>query len=255
MKQDIINKIEELRDRGAVFYVSHSGGKDSQTMYLEIKKIVPQDQIVVVHAHLPEVVWAGEQDHIRNTIDPGTQFEVVQAGKTFMEMVDRRQMWPSPKYRQCTSDLKRDPVNKFMRADLKAKGKFLAVSCIGIRAEESPNRSRAKEFKINNRMSKAGREVYDLLPIHDYLLQDVWDTIAAAGQEPHWAYGEGMTRLSCCFCIMASSGDLRTAARLNPDLYKRLVEKEKEIGHTIRHGMTLEQITGMDVDEIDRPCY
>ena len=249
------DKIIKLRDRGAIFYISHSGGKDSQAMYITLKKIIPQDQIVVVHAHLPEIVWAGEQDHIINTIDPGTQFEIVQAGKTFFNMVDHRGMFPSPKYRQCTSDLKRDPINKFMRADLKAKGKTLAVSCVGIRAEESSNRAKAKTFKLNNRMSKARREVYEILPIHDFLIDQVWSTIACADQKPHWAYGEGMSRLSCCFCIMASAADLRVAARLNPELYRRYVEKEKELGFTVRHGQSLEEVTGLELDRIEKPRY
>lgn len=244
MNSDMVSKINGLVSRGAIFYVSHSGGKDSQTMFLEISKRVPQNQIVVIHAHLPEVVWSGEQDHIRNTIG-NTQFIVCQAVKTFFEMVDHRQKFPAPAYRQCTSDLKRGPIEKAIRHDLKAKGKTLAVSCVGIRAQESTGRAKLKPFKVHNSLSKAGREVYDMLPIHDFLLEDVWATIRNAGQEPHWAYAEGMERLSCCFCIMASKNDLRTAARLNPELYARYVKKEKELSFTVRQGMGLEEVTGI----------
>ncbi len=244
MKQEIKREIKQLADRGAIFYVSHSGGKDSQTMFIKMSEIVPLDQIVVIHAHLPEVVWAGEQDHIRNTIG-NTQFIVCQAVKTFFEMVDHRQKFPAPAYRQCTSDLKRGPLDKVIRHDLKAKGKKLAVSCMGIRAQESPGRAKQTPFKLHKRLSIAGREVYDMLPIHDFLLENVWATIKEAGQEPHWAYGEGMERLSCCFCIMASVNDLTTAARINPELYARYVRKERELNFTVRHGQTLEEVTGI----------
>lgn len=254
MNPEITAHIEDLIDRGAMFYCSHSGGKDSQTMFIELKRIVPASQLVVIHADLPGVVWEGEQDHIRNTIGD-TPFIVCRAKKTFMDMVNHRGMFPAPKYRQCTSDLKRDPINKVIRADLKERGLFLAVNCIGIRAEESPGRAKQKPFKLNARMSKAGREVYDMHPIFDYLLADVWKTILIeADQEGHWAYLAGMTRLSCCFCIMASSADLRTAAGLNPDLYREYVEKEKELGFTMRHGMTLPEITGMDLPEMKGDC-
>lgn len=223
-------------------------------MYIELRKMVPKSQMVVIHADLPGVVWEGEQDHIRATIDEDVPFLVCRAKKTFMDMVDHRRMFPAPKYRQCTSDLKRDPINVVIRRDLKERGKFLAVNCVGIRAQESPGRARQKPFRINKRMSRAGREVYDLYPVFDYLLGDVWITIIEAGQDGHWAYRAGMSRLSCCFCIMASSQDLRVAAGLNPDLYRWYVEKERELGFTLRQGMTLEQVTGVDLPEIKRAC-
>ena len=74
--------------------------------------------------------------------------------------------------------------------------------------------------------------------------------IARAGQQPHPAYAAGMTRLSCCFCIMASRQDLTTAARLVPALYARYVATEKRLGQTmmmpkagVKQG--LEEITGV----------
>ena len=91
-----------------------------------------------------------------------------------------------------------------------------------------------------------GREWIDWLPIHDMLHFDVFATILSAGQRPHWAYYAGMTRLSCVFCIMASAGDLTTAARLMRDLYRRYVETEKRLGHTLSMtGRSLEEITGV----------
>ena len=58
----------DLIRRGAIFYVSHSGGKDSQCMYAGIRRQVPHERIVVVHADLGKVEWHGVQDHIRATI-------------------------------------------------------------------------------------------------------------------------------------------------------------------------------------------
>ncbi|MEJ7805453.1 MAG: phosphoadenosine phosphosulfate reductase, partial [Telluria sp.] len=75
--------------------------------------------------------------------------------------------------------------------------------------------------------------------------------IAAAGQKPHWAYAAGMSRFSCCFCIMSNQSDLTTAARLNPVLYRKYVELERSTGQVMMmpsktHGKrTLEQITGI----------
>ncbi len=237
------NEIKELVERGAIFYLSHSGGKDSQTMTIEMSKIVPKNQLVVIHAHLPGVEWKGTRHHIKATIGD-IQYIECQAVKTFFEMVEHRQMFPSPKNRQCTSDLKRDPINKAIRHDLKSKGKILAVSCMGLRAEESPHRAKATTFKEHARLSKAGREVYELLPIHKYLEREVYQTIEDNSQQSHWAYSKGMGRLSCCFCIMANQSDMTVSAKENPDLYRKYVEKEKELGFTLQQGKTLEEPTG-----------
>ncbi|MCK5617119.1 phosphoadenosine phosphosulfate reductase, partial [Candidatus Pacearchaeota archaeon] len=104
MNQVTTKQIIELVEQGAIFYISHSGGKDSQTMLLLISVLVPIEQLVVIHAHLPEVEWGGTRQHIKKTIGQ-IQYIEVTATKTFFGMVDHRQMFPGPKYRQCTSDL------------------------------------------------------------------------------------------------------------------------------------------------------
>ena len=73
---------------GALVFVSHSGGKDSQAMYAHLRAFVPADQIVVVHANLGEVEWSGVIDHIKANIDH--DLNVVRAAKTLLEMVEQR---------------------------------------------------------------------------------------------------------------------------------------------------------------------
>ena len=243
-----MNEIDVLIKDGAIFYVSHSGGKDSQAQFLTLVEKVPYCQLVIIHAHLPEVEWAGTREHIKTTIGDFRYIEV-QAKKTFFEMVDHRQKWPAPAYRQCTSDLKRGPIEKAIRSDLKALGKTLGVNCIGLRAEESNSRAKKSVLTLNNRLSKAGRQVYDYLPVHTLKEQEIYNVIALAGQKPHWAYAEGMERLSCCFCIMGSVNDLQVAARCNPELYERYVRKERELNFTVRMGKTLEDVTGIHIKE------
>jgi 3'-phosphoadenosine 5'-phosphosulfate sulfotransferase (PAPS reductase)/FAD synthetase len=162
-------------------------------------------------------------------------------------MIAERGMFPSPSNRQCTSDLKRGPIERTIRQT----GKKLIVNCMGMRAEESSSRSKLATFKLSERNSKAGREWYEWLPIHDWTTDQVFTKIAAVGQQPHWAYAAGMTRLSCCFCIMASKADLTTAAHLKPALYRQYVELERSTGQVMlmpskKHGrQTLEQVTGV----------
>ncbi|WP_219620124.1 phosphoadenosine phosphosulfate reductase domain-containing protein [Bacillus canaveralius] len=244
-------EIESLIDQGAIFYLSHSGGKDSQAMYALLKEIIPTDQLVVVHSNLGEVEWPGVIEHIKSTTSH--QVNVVQATKTFLQMVEERGMWPSAAYRQCTSDLKRGPIFKFIRNDLKQHGATIAINCMGLRAQESSARAKKVPFSYNKQESVNGRvvrHVYNWLPIFYFSTEEVFQTISDAGQKPFWAYQRN-ERLSCVFCIMGCVNDLRHGAEQRPELFKRYVELEKKIGHTMfmkgKEPISLEDHIGLTI--------
>lgn len=223
-------EIRDLIDAGAIFFVSHSGGKDSQAMYAKLREVIPYNQLVVVHANLGEVEWPGVVAHIKANIDHYAN--VVSAKKTLLGMVETRGMWPSSSCRQCTSDLKRGPIMKFIRNYLYDRGLRIAVNCMGIRAEESTARAKKNPFRFNGAESCGHRDVWDWMPIFDLTTAEVFQAIADAGQKPFWAY-ERNERLSCVFCIMGSVNDLRHGAEKNPELFRKYVELEKKIGHTM----------------------
>lgn len=258
-------EIHDLVHRGALFVVNHSGGKDSQAMYLVLSALVPRSQLIIVHADLAEVEWAGAVEHIRATT-LGEPLHICRARRSLLQMIEERGMFPSPSNRQCTSDLKRGPIEKTIRSIVKRRrllrqvGAHLVVNCMGMRAEESPGRAKLQSFKRNAGNSKAGREWYDWLPIHDLTEAEVFATIATAGQRPHPVYDLGMSRYSCVFCIMASEADLKTAARLattrpellnDPHLYRKYLQLERSTGQVMlmpskKHGRrTLDQVTGV----------
>lgn len=232
MDAETFSKFMQMVKDGALVVVNHSGGKDSQAMTAILRRFVPESQLLVVHAVLSGVEWGGIEEHVRATTQ-GLEVITCQAGKTFLGMVETTGRWPSSSHRQCTSDLKRDPISKVIRRITTERGISTVINCMGIRAEESSTRAKKNHWRQDNRLSKAGRTVYEFYPIFDMTIDEVWATIRAAGQEPHWAYSNGMTRLSCCFCIMASKSDLRTARELNPELFSQYVEMEKRIGKTM----------------------
>ncbi len=64
---------------GALVFCNHSGGKDSQAMYLHLREVVPTDQLIIIHADLGDLVeWGGVKDHIRANID-GRKLEIAHA--------------------------------------------------------------------------------------------------------------------------------------------------------------------------------
>jgi len=250
------NEVNELIEAGAIFYCSHSGGKDSQAMYAFLQTIVPADQIVVVHADLGNVEWSGVQDHIHANIDH--PLNVVSAvwkdgsSKDLLGMVEKRFIdrpespsWPSSAARYCTSDLKRDPIAKFIRNDLKDRGTHLGVNCMGLRAEESSARAKKETWTKNNRLSNKSRLVMDWLPIHEWLTDEVFAYIHDAGQEAFWAYKNGNERLSCVFCIMGSRNDIALGAQARPELFARYVELEQRTGYTVFKDETIQERAGI----------
>lgn len=249
-------KLAELVKRGALVVVSHSGGKDSQALLAFVRRHVPDSQIVIVHATLGRYEWAGVIEHIKATSD-GLPLYIAEAifrdgtTKTFGSMVLRRGMYPDVERRQCTSDLKRGPIEKVIRRIARERGVSLIVELTGVRAEESAPRRRrcVQSWSFDSKNSKAGRRWYKLDPIADWTIEQVWSEIADAGQERHWAYDAGMSRLSCSFCIMANKSDQRIAAELRPDLYAEMVAMEKHIDHTMSMDRKpLEEVTGIAAD-------
>ncbi len=238
-----LRDIAELVFRGALFAVNHSGGKDSQAMLIRLLRVVPRRQLLVVHAALGEVEWEGALEHAKEQAGAaGVDFVVARAVKSFFEMVEHRfkvrpgpnsPCWPSASNRQCTSDLKRGPIEREVRRYAKRHGFSSVISCMGIRAQESPGRAKRPTFRKNVRGCVAGRDWYEWLPIHHLTTEEVFRVIRSAGQQPHWAYGAGNERLSCVFCIFGSAKDLANGAKHRPELFAKYLEIEQRTGYTM----------------------
>ena len=130
----------EMIRAGALVAVSHSGGKDSQAMTILLSRIVPRDQLVAVHAPLGGVEWPGTIEHIEATLPVGVPliFAPIASGKTLLERVEERGLWPSNSARWCTSDFKTGPIQRELRRYVKAHPRFggRLVNAMG-KAEEA----------------------------------------------------------------------------------------------------------------------
>ena len=261
---NIPEQVRILLDQGALFAVNDSGGKDSQAMRILLQDVIPPQQLLVIHATLGRIEWPSALEHAREgATRRGLAFVVAKAGKDLLEMVDRRYQtrtdvpsWPSSSTRQCTSDLKRDPIDRELRRILKERGLTNVVSCVGIRAEESSRRAKAEVLRVSKRNSVAGRTWLEWLPIHELKVSDVFRIIRDAGEEPHWAYTAGNDRLSCIFCIMACRGDLINGAKHNPALYREYVAMELKTGYTMHMSRkSLVEMVGWDPEEQKEPSW
>jgi len=173
--------------------------------------------------------------------------------KTYLEMVRRRGMFPSAQFRQCTSDLKRGPIQKFLRT-IPEK---VVINCMGTRAEESTQRARQSHWTLDEAMSKNGRTVYNWLPIFGETTEQVLAWHWQNGVPLHPVYvpeyhGDGkqagyLRRFSCRVCIFASDHDVRMIHQHDREAFDQISALEQETGFTMKPGRSLVQI-------VDAPC-
>lgn len=273
--------------QGAALIVSISGGKDSQALLNALVAARAAHRwpgpVLAIHAHLGRAEWPQTLGHCQAICDAvGVQL-VVTERSTGGDLVDRwrermvtlagtgKPFWSSAKQRYCTSDMKRGPINVYLRQFK------LVISAEGVRADESPARAKKPVAAIRQEITASGlcdhtmanalayqsfkqRLALTWYPLHDWTEADVWDAcgtslkdlqrrrelyaagfinLALDGWPAHPAYVYGNQRLSCALCILASKSDLINGARHNPELYQELVAMERESGCTFRADMAL----------------
>jgi len=221
--------------------ISFSGGKDSTAMLAYLVENYPEANKHVVFA---DTGWehADAEEWCRSIVTGrfGLPLHVVRnPNKDFFGMVRHRQMFPGPKYRQCTSDLKRGPIQKWIRNNITGDRPII-INAMGIRAAESPNRKRMPAAKPNKTMTNSKRKVFDWLPIHDWTDEQVYSYLEEKGLPLHPAY-EYLSRFSCRVCIFMTAKDLARAQRHDPEAIRIIADLEKEIDFTMFQGETIEK--------------
>lgn len=255
-----MNHTQEIRDLissnagNVALVVNYSGGKDSHRMLGYIAESFPGVKTYVVMSdtgfeHTKPVSaldWSKAQ-----VARYGFELAVVRnPNKTYLEMVERRRMFPSSTTRQCTSDLKRGPIQKFIR-HLTEK---VIINCTGIRAAESPARAKQNPFKLDEAQSRAGRMVYNWMPIFSETLTQVLEWHWKSGQPLHPVYiasyhqdgaaGGYLRRFSCRVCIFSTDADIRAIHQNDREAFDLIASLEERIGFTMKSGKSLFQIIG-----------
>ena len=170
-----------------------------------------------------------------------------------LDLVLWREMWPSLEVRFCTSYFKRDIFNRWARASRELL-RAHPVIALGERWRESKGRA---ELPVLRERSKLAW-MLEWRPILDYRRMDVFRKMRAYGIEPHYCYkAQGMTgedmyernveggpRLSCVMCFLKSAEQMRASYQIEAAklVIDRGIEIEREIGHTIKHGQSLESM-------------
>jgi 3'-phosphoadenosine 5'-phosphosulfate sulfotransferase (PAPS reductase)/FAD synthetase len=250
-------EVRELawRNSGDVaLVVSHSGGKDSMRMLGVLQRELPELPIYCVLAdtgfehQTPISAEDWVQIRCASLAQPVPVTVVRNPNKTYLEMVERRGRFPSAQYRQCTSDLKRGPIERFIRS----LGYKVVINCMGIRAEESRSRAQLQPWSANNALTTRTRQAFNWLPIFGESLRDVLEWHWNSGTPLHPVYisefhcdgtsGGYLRRFSCRVCIFSTDHDLIQIAKHDPVAFARVSDLEQRLGFTMRPGKTLLEI-------------
>jgi 3'-phosphoadenosine 5'-phosphosulfate sulfotransferase (PAPS reductase)/FAD synthetase len=280
--------VQKALTKGAKLYASVSGGKDGQAMVKSLRNWgYPVE--AMIHADLGRVEWPQSLTMcIQQSIELNIPLEVVKrsdgldllaywARRMNKLMGENKPFWSSAQNRYCTSDLKREPINKFFR-----RRENFIISCEGIRAEESPARAKKSPLRIRPNITSTyykGMTVEQAIenynpkkrlaltwfPIFNYTIDEVWatydmDNIALSlardyyrrkSSIPTWwafhpAYAMGNDRVSCMFCVLGSLNDLQNGARHNPKLLKEMIDMENQSGFTFKNKWSLKNLINGD---------
>ncbi|MCT7977652.1 phosphoadenosine phosphosulfate reductase family protein [Laspinema olomoucense] len=196
---------EILKRKETALAINISGGKDSQAMLRYLSKRAKtenwQCHIFVIHADLGRIEWPQTSEFVEKLASE-SNLPLVVVRRCQGDMIDRwearyetlnsqgnsKPFWSSANARYCTSDLKIQPINKYLRQFK------LVVSAMGIRADESRNRANKPNLSVRKNITTtklielspdeawkrwkanpSGRLAFDWLPIHDWDIEQVWN--------------------------------------------------------------------------------
>lgn len=233
--------------------ISISGGKDSAAAAFRttehLDAVGHQGARILIHSHLGRVEWRQSLPSCERLAER-LRLELVVVRREAGDLLDRWRVrwannvrrysdlccvklilpWSTASMRFCTSELKtsviaRDLVRRFPQQTI------LSVS--GIRRQESSGRASAPVAKVQPKLHSASFQTggLDWHPILEWTLSDALDYLRVKNFPLHEAYTRyGSSRVSCAFCVLASRGDLASAALCedNHELYRELVRLETE---------------------------
>ena len=242
--------ILSLLEEQAPVAIGVSGGKDSSATALAVSSYLDtighEGPRLLIHSDLGRVEWRESLPMCQRLADHlGLELVVVrrQAG----DLLDRWQVrwrnnvaryanletvrlilpWSTPSMLFCRSELKaaiicRELIQRF-------PGQII-ISATGIRREESATRAHAPISAPQPGLVNATHKTsgVDWHPLADWTLAQVLAYHQLRQFPLHPGYAQGMTRISCAYCVMGSVNDLTVSAAYsaNQDLYREQVDIE-----------------------------
>ncbi len=150
---------------------------------------------------------------------------------TMESLCKHKGTFPSRLMRFCTTQLKLVPFKAHLdrRRAEEPETRFVVVS--GVRREESPKRAAITEARGRDDFMDADR----WLPLLDWTVEEVFRIHFRHGVSPNPLYLQGMGRVGCFPCIMASKPELGQIARQFPAVFDNVERMEAEVRKSPRN--------------------
>lgn len=184
------------------FYLTFSGGKDSQALYhiAQMAGVKFKVHMNLTSVDPPEVIRFVKRNY--------PDVELIKPNISIYDMALKKKMLPTRRLRWCCAEFK----------EMSGAGK---VTLIGIRKAESIRRSKRNEFEYNHKFSGdfdqwseheekmitcvKGKDKILVSPIIYWTERDVWQFLNEVVKVPHCElYDQGYKRIGCILCPMSN---------------------------------------------------
>lgn len=255
-----------------------SGGKDSISAVIEIDRFLRsidfRGRFVLIHSDLGEIEHTESGEWCRRLArHVNRELIVVYPPRTMLERWEYRwtansnrfinlervklvSPWSGPgAMRFCTSDEKVTPITSALKSRFP---KAFIINAVGLRRDESKSRAKKPIWKENEKLKSVelATSGIDWHPILDYSEDDVFGIHELEDFERHPAYVRGNSRVSCSFCVLASTRDLEISLRdeRNLESFRRIINLEFTSTYSFRNDSFLAEIGFhyLTVEEKDR---
>jgi hypothetical protein len=153
-------------------------------------------------------------------------------------------MWPDTSNRWCTSYLKRDITESWIRANRSALGQRV-LFLTGERRDESKRRAKLPSVQIHRTTLKTEKKgvfvCHWYRPVLDFEKGLMFEQGKRLGLDPHPCY-EYLTRCSCVACILMPDRFALENMKRYPEKFRRLIQAELRYGHTWKQRTSLTQL-------------
>lgn len=139
---------------------------------------------------------------------------------------------PTRQARHCTEDLKIDVATNQILLPMLAEFDGEIINWSGVRAQESEAR---KNYKWVSEDPRGDGFLFTFLPIHKWLVQDVFALHKYLGFKPNPLYMRGAERVGCWPCIMSRKSELREVAVSTPEKIEQIRDWETRVAKTSRY--------------------
>lgn len=200
---------------------SISGGKDSAAMSLYLTELgIEHERVFMDTGWENPATYEYLRGPLTDKLGPITE---IRGQLDFVQLVEKKGLFPSRVMRFCTTELKVFPAKRWLAARADELGVEL-VSAVGIRRAESKARSQMPEWEWSD-----GFDLEVWRPLLMWTTNDVVAIHRRHDLEMNPLYALGAARVGCWPCIHAGKNEIALVDRLDPARINQIRRLERRL--------------------------